>query len=256
MEDLKSVSTLGIFRYSDSSFGYCQFKTQSDVVARSIQLQNLIKTIFQILPSDLEEQETLEFIQCNDRFKTDLDEALIYFREPVNLVTARRRILAKNEVCASYCYKVYYEEDNKDLQIGKQAAIVVLSSAEILADDLHRKHLTDLAKSIAMTVVGSGMKDVVFSEDDVDPKVVEEFKNKKTAEAQRSGKPEAAIKKIVDGQLTAFYQEKVALYWNLLDTTYCTWLKDADLSIKEAIHQTEQYLNVSISIPFYKAINR
>ncbi len=250
----EGASVLGVFRYSDGSFGYCQFKTQSDVVARSTELQDLIQTVFQILPSDLEEQEALRLIQCSDRFKADLDEVLIYFREPIDLVAARRRRLAENEVFANYCHTVYHERDNKSLQISKRAALVVLST-EILVSDEYRKHLTDLAISIAMTVVVSGRSDVVFSEDDVDPKVVEEFKNEKIEEARQSGKPEAAISKIVDGQLKKLYQEKVALYWNLLDASRCPWIEDTDLSIKEAILQTEQYLNVSIRIPFYKVIN-
>jgi elongation factor Ts len=66
-----------------------------------------------------------------------------------------------------------------------------------------------LAREIALQVASLNPK--VVRREDLDPKVVEEEKNRLREQARREGKREDIIERVVEGRMNAFYKEHVLL---------------------------------------------
>jgi elongation factor Ts len=69
----------------------------------------------------------------------------------------------------------------------------------------------EVAKDIAMHVVGVGNKPAAVSRDELDPAAVEKEREILTEAARKEGKPENIIGKMIEGRLKNFFAEKVLL---------------------------------------------
>ena len=166
-----------------------------------------------------------------------------------------KKKLAKGEVFASYSHNVYHKEDGKKTKrVAKTSMPLVLKyEGELDAESVEK--IRKLAYTISMTTVGF-KKAKVFHEHEIDQKIIEDFKNEKMEEARKSGKPEAAIAKIVDGQLKRFLSENLIMHLPMMITEGIDWLSGGEeLTVEEAIKQTEKKLNCKISIAFYKFLS-
>ena len=157
---------------------------------------------------------------------------------------------------ASYAHTDYHRSTGKKpYTVSKSVAPIVLKyEGELSKDDVDK--IRKLAYAISMTIIGSN-KAKVFSADELDAKMIEDFRNKKIEEAKASGKPEAAIEKIVNGQLAKFYKENLIVHLPLISTTDLPWLKandEGEVFVEDAIKQTEKALNCKLSVSFYKVL--
>lgn len=87
----------------------------------------------------------------------------------------------------------------------------------------------DALKDVAMHI--AAMKPVVMTRDDVDAAKVAEEREKLTAEAKASGKPDNIVEKIVDGRMTNFYKEEAGV---LLDQPFA---KDDSKSVGQFLKE-------------------
>ena len=254
IEEIEDVTerVIGIFRYKDNDFAYCEFSAKSDVVTRSQALMSLMETVFQVLPPNLTESESLHFCQNNTDFTEKLEDILQYYREPLKLLRVERKVLTEHEVLGTYLHSIYSKKDN--LTVAKKAAMVVLNTSTPISIDA-QKNIALLGDIIAMSIVGAG-KNMVFYENEMNPQTIMDFKNEKIAEVKEMGKPEAVIEKIVAGQLQKFYEENTICHLPLISPERCTWLNvESEISIAESIEQSEKYFNTQISVSFYKTFN-
>jgi len=195
-------------------------------------------------------------VSSNEGFKSMYDDILGYYREPIKFEKLKKKHLTKGEVFANYPHTVYHKQEGKKAYtVSKSSAPLVLKYEGELNDE-GIEQIRKLAYAISMTIIGSN-KAKVFSKEELDPKMIEEFKNAKTEEAKKLGKPEAAIEKIVSGQLNKFYAENLIVHLPLISTANTPWLKvgdDGDVTVEDAIKQTEKLLNCKISVSFYKVL--
>ena len=242
-----------VFSDDAGNYGYLAFRAKSDVVTRSEKMQNLMSKAFDTLDKELDDDlKGFDYISQNSDFKGAYDELLTFFREPIKLEKINKKKLAKGEVFASYSHNVYHKEDGKKtMRVAKTSMPIVLKYEGDLNDDGIEK-IRKLAYAISMTTVGF-KKAKVFHEHEVDQKLIEDFKNEKIEEAKKSGKPEAAIAKIVDGQLKKFLSENLIMHLPMMVTEGIDWLTGGEeVTVEDAIKQTEKKLNCKISVAFYK----
>jgi elongation factor Ts len=240
----------------DGSYGYCTIRTKSDVVTRSEKIRDLMIKAFEGLSENEEEGNGFNRVSSNEGFKSMYDDILGYYREPIKFEKLKKKHLTKGEVFANYPHTVYHKQEGKKAYtVSKSSAPLVLKYEGELNDE-GIEQIRKLAYAISMTIIGSN-KAKVFSKEELDPKMIEEFKNAKTEEAKKLGKPEAAIEKIVSGQLNKFYAENLIVHLPLISTANTPWLKvgdDGDVTVEDAIKQTEKLLNCKISVSFYKVL--
>ena len=87
--------------------------------------------------------------------------------------------------------------------------------------------------------------------------LLNEFKEKSTEEAAKSGKPANVIEKIVAGQVKRFLEEKLLSHSQIIGLNKLEWLKPNDkneLTINESIAQTSKILACNLTIPFYRIL--
>ena len=245
-----------VFSNDNGDYGYLAFRAKSDVVTRSDKMHELMKKAFEALDEELEDDlKGFDCLSKNEIFKNAYDELLTFYREPIKLEKINKKKLAKNEIFASYSHNVYAKEDGKKtMRIAKISMPIVLKyEGDLDADGIET--IRKLAYAISMTTVGF-KKAKVFHESEIDQKVIDAFKNEKTEEAKKSGKPEAAIAKIVDGQLKKFLSENLIAHLPIMLIEGIDWLNcDEELTIEDAIKQTEKKLNCRIAVSFYKFLS-
>ena len=93
-------------------------------------------------------------------------------------------------------------------------------------------------------MIGSGSpNNKVFFKEEIDQKILDDFKEQRAEEARQSGKPNKAIEKIVEGQVDKFLRENLIAHITMISTKDLTWLKlndNGEVTIEEAIKQTEE----------------
>ena len=94
------------------------------------------------------------------------------------------------------------------------------------------------ARDVAMHIAASNP--VCVRREDIDPKLVEGERDIFRKMAEKEGKPEKIIDKIVDGKIEKFYSESV-----LLEQPY---VKDTDKSVKQYLDETVGSLGENIMI--------
>jgi elongation factor Ts len=244
------------FNNKDRSYGYCAVRSKSDVVTRSERMRDLMIEAFKELKEEESESEGFKSISSGYTFKTMYDDILGYYREPIKFEKLKKKKLTEGEVFANYAHTVYHKADDKNTYtVSKSAAPLVLKyEGDLNAEGIEQ--IKKLAYSISMTIIGSN-KAKVFSKDELDPKLIEEFKATKAEEAKKLGKPEAALDKIVSGQLNKFYAENLIVHLPLISITNTPWLKandNGEITVEEAMKQTEKLLDCKISVSFYKVL--
>jgi elongation factor Ts len=245
-----------VFHTENGDYGYLAFRAKSDVVTRSEKMHTLMNKAFEALEKEIEDDlKGFDIISTNDAFKNAYDELLTFYREPIKLERINKKKLQKGEVFASYSHNVYSKEDGKEThRVAKTSMPIVLKYEGDLDNDGIEK-IRKLAYAISMTTVGF-KKAKVFHEHEIDQKIIEDFKNEKAEEARKSGKPEAAISKIVDGQLKKFLSENLIMHLPMMITEGIDWLSGGEeLTVEDAIKQTEKKLNCKISVSFYKFLS-
>jgi elongation factor Ts len=241
----------------NSIFGYCAVRSKSDMVTRSEQMRDLLSKAFDALDhEERPEEDGFKHALTFSPFKSMYDDILGYFREPIKFEKIKKKKLTSGEVFANYAHTIYHKnEGDMQFTVAKSSAPIVLKYEGNLDEEGIEK-IRKLAYSISMTIIGSN-KAKVFSKDELDPKVLEDFRNARIEEAKKAGKPEAAIEKIVSGQLNKFYQENLITHLSLISTSSTPWLKpsnDGDVTVEDAIKQTENLLGCKISVSFYKVL--
>lgn len=254
--DAPEVVTKIFFDEANNVFGYAVARAKSDIVTRSEKMRDLFEKAFDILEADIDENIGFDFLSKNSLFDRELQDFLGYYREPFKIDFIKKRRLTKGEVMANYSHNVYHKKDgNVSYKISRLSAPIVLKyEGELNSEDVEK--IKNLAYAISMSSIGAN-KHLVFDEKDIDPKLIENFKNEKMEEAKKSGKPEKMIEGIVKGQVEKFKKENLASEIPLLSTESLPWLKcdkDAEILVKDAIAQTEKFLNCKISVSFYKVM--
>ena len=84
-------------------------------------------------------------------------------------------------------------------------------------------------RDVAMHI--TAMKPTVMTRDEADPEAVKAEREKLTAEAKASGKPDNIVEKIVDGRMTNFYKEEAGV---LLDQSFA---KDDSKSVGQFLKE-------------------
>ncbi len=244
-----------VFWNDEGEYGYLAFRAKSDVVTRSEKMRDLMSVAFNALAHDIDcEIESHKHVMGHETFKSAYDDLLTFYREPIKLEGIKKKKLSKGEVFASYAHNVYHKEDGKrSKRIAKTAMQLVLKYEGDLNDEGIEK-IRKLAYAISMTTVGF-KKAKVFHEHEIDKQLIENFKNEKTEELKKAGKPEAAIPKIVDGQLKKFLSENLIMHLPLIVNDSIDWLKGDEITVEEAIAQTEKALGCKISVSFYKFLS-
>jgi len=95
-----------------------------------------------------------------------------------------------------------------------------------------------MANQIAMHIAATNP--MAISEDDIDPKIIEDEKEIYKEQALAAGKPEKIVDKIVEGRLKKYYTENCLLDQPLV--------MDEDITIKELISNAVLKLGENISI--------
>jgi elongation factor Ts len=236
---------------------YATIRSKSDVVTRSEKVRDLLIKAFELLKeTDCDSEDGFEGLLKNDVFKSEYDGLLSHFREPIKLEKIKKKKLTKGELFSNYAHTVYHRDNGtKSYTVSKSSAPIVLKyEGDLTTEDMEK--INSLAYAISMTIIGSN-KAKVFSAEELDKKMLEDFKNKKIEEAKNAGKPDAAIEKIVGGQVTKFLKENLIIYLPLISTTSLPWLKSDDngeVLVQDAITQTEKALKCNISVSFYKVL--
>ncbi len=96
----------------------------------------------------------------------------------------------------------------------------------------------EMANQIAMHIAATNP--MAISEDDIDPKIIEEEKEIYKEQALAAGKPEKIVDKIVEGRLKKYYTENCLLDQPLV--------MDEDITIKELISNAVLKLGENITI--------
>lgn len=156
----------------------------------------------------------------------DLDKAADYLREQGVLKAAKKADRAVREgLIFSYIHP------------GDKLGVLVEVNCE--TDFAARNEdFRELVKNIAMQIAAANP--LVMSREQLSEELTEKEKNIYRTQAEKEGKPEKIIDKIVDGKLEKYYQEVC-----LLDQPF---IKDQDKTIKDLVTEKIAIIGENISI--------
>jgi elongation factor Ts len=156
----------------------------------------------------------------------DIDKAADYLREQGILKAAKKADRAANEgLIYSYIHP------------GDRLGVLVEINCE--TDFVARTNeFRDFSKDIAMHIAASNP--LVVKREDLSQEIVDKEKSIYKAQAEKEGKPEKFVEKIIDGRIEKFYQESC-----LLDQPF---IKDQDKTVNDIIVDAIAKLGENISV--------
>jgi elongation factor Ts len=174
-----------------------EVNSETDFVAKNDKFQAFVASIGQHIlatsPADVEAMLQQPF--CGDQSKT----VETYLKESVAVIGENIQIrrFAKLDVAGDGCIGSYIHAG------GKIGVLVQVASPAVT--DANREILQGFVKDIAMHSAAAAPRYV--SQDQVDADVLEREKDIYRAKAKESGKPDAIIEKIIEGQVKKFFAE-------------------------------------------------
>ncbi|MDP9404591.1 MAG: translation elongation factor Ts [Actinomycetota bacterium] len=178
-----------------------ELKCETDFVAKSPDFVSLANDLAQLVADEGE--------QAIEARKDDVDNLKLTLKENISLGRVVRFEAAEGNVLDTYLH----------VQSGRGVNAVLV---ELAGGDRELAH--DIAVHAAFA------KPVYLTRDEVPEETVAEERATYEAQARNSGKPEAALAKIVDGMLTGWFKERV-----LLDQPFA---KDDKQSVQQVLGDT------------------
>lgn len=175
----------------------------------------------------LRDRTSVGLMDCKKALKEakgDMDEAVQILRKK-GIAKAEKK--AEREASEGIIYSYIHP--------GAKLGVLLELSCE--TDFVARNDkFSDLAKKIAMHIAATDP--LALDKESLDPEIVEQEKEVYTEQAEKAGKPEKIISKIVEGRLNKFYEENCLLNQPLVmdeDTTIEQMINDAVMSFGENI---------------------
>jgi elongation factor Ts len=161
----------------------------------------------------------------------DMDRAVVLLRERGIAKAAKRAGReTSNGVVEAYLHRT---GEDYPPQVGALVELDCETDFVAKGEDFRR-----LARELAMHVAAAAPRWV--SSDDVPPDVLEEERGIYHRKAEQDGKPEAAISKIVDGQLKKFFEDNC-----LLEQPY---VRDPKVPVKDLVADAISRLQENITV--------
>jgi len=161
----------------------------------------------------------------------DMDKAVVLLRERGIAKAAKRAGReTSNGVVEAYLHRT---GEDYPPQVGALVELDCETDFVAKGDDFRR-----LARELAMHVAAAAPRWV--SSDDVPPEVLEEERGIYERKAEQDGKPEAAISKIVDGQVKKFFEDNC-----LLEQPY---VRDLKVPVKDLVADAISRLQENITV--------
>lgn len=183
---------------TDGNWGaVLQVACETDFVARNDQFQQVIQKLLEVVKN--KKIATLDALLA-----TEIEPGLSveeHVKALVGVVGESLRLIdlktlqVDQGIIGSYVHNAY------SASTGKIGVIVAVSSKKPLAE------ISDLGEPLAMHVAASAP--LAVRREDLDSDVVNQERHIFEEEARNSGKPEAALDKIVQGRLEKFFKETV-----------------------------------------------
>lgn len=207
-----------------------EVNSETDFVAKNEKFQSFVASIGQHIlatsPADVAAMLAQPF--SGDASKTVEN----YLKESISIIgeNLQLRRFAKFDVTGDGCIGAYIHAG------GKIGVLVQVASPAVTA--ANREGLQAFVKDIAMHSAAAAPR--YISQDQVDPDVLEREKDIYRAKAKESGKPDAIIEKIIDGQVKKFYAEIC-----LVEQQF---VKDSDKSIQQVVKEAGTAAGGAITI--------
>ncbi|HEX4212248.1 MAG TPA: translation elongation factor Ts [Candidatus Dormibacteraeota bacterium] len=160
----------------------------------------------------------------------DLDKAVLNLREKGKAKVAKR---AGRETANGVIEAYLHRTGDFPPQQGAIVELDCESDFVAKAEDFRQ-----LAKDLAMHITAANPR--WLRVEDVPGDVVSEEKTVYRTKAEQEGKPEAALERIVEGQLGAFYKDNVLLEQ--------AWIREPKTSIKDLIEATGAKVQENITV--------
>ena len=184
---------------SGTAAAVVEVNAETDFVGRNEQFQATVLQIAQLAltgGADVEALLAAAYPKTGRTVQEELTNLIATIGENMSLRRAKKFTVG-NGIVATYVHNAVAPN------LGKIGVLVALEST---AD---KAKLAELGKQLAMHVAAAAPQALNIAE--VDPKSLEREKTILTEKAAASGKPEAMIGKIVEGQIKKYYDETVLL---------------------------------------------
>jgi len=211
-----------------------EINSETDFVAKNELFQafvaNIGKHILATSPADRDAMLAQPYSgDASKTVQTYLNESIAVIGENIQI-----RRFSKFDVQGDGCIGSYIHGG------GKIGVLVQISSPAVTADN--RDVLLALVKDIAMHSAAAAPRYV--SRDQVPADVLEREKDIYRAKAKESGKPDAIIEKILDGQINKFYAD--------ICLNEQVYVKDTDKTIPQVVKETGTAIGGTVAITAFE----
>ena len=216
---------------ADTKAALIELNAETDFVSRNDGFQTLATDIAGVAlgsDGDVAAISAMDYPGAGRNVEEEVKDAVATIGENMNLRRAAT-VAVSNGVVASYMHNAV--ADN----LGKIGVLVGVESEGDAAA------LQAIGKQVAMHIAATSP--LALTQDDLDADVVARERSVLEEAALESGKPEAIVGKIVDGQMRKFFQESVLLSQ--------AFVINPDLSVEEAVKEAEAAAGAPIKITSY-----
>lgn len=220
--DLKAASVL-------------EMNCETDFVARNENFQAFVQQMGEIAASGAGTDDALLSSEYSGSESATVSDEITRLIATIgeNMKFRRvERLTVDNGLVSTYMHMPTPGQKN----MGKIGVAVAVEST---ASDTTK--LQELGKNIAMHV--AAQNPMSLNIDSLDPAALEREKNVLVEQAKASGKPEAAIEKMVEGRIRKFYEENC-----LMEQPF---VMDGKVKVRELVESTAKELGAPISITGY-----
>lgn len=231
---IASTGLVAVARSSDDkSAAVIEVNSETDFVAKNDMFQTAVSKISTIAAEGADTEDKILTSPFSDESATVKDEMTRLVATIGENMNFRRveRLTVENGVVSTYLHGPLKPN------MGKIGVIV---SVESTASD--KDALLELGKNVAMHVCVNTPE--YLDQNDVDPEAAAREKKVLVEQAEASGRPAAAIEKMVEGRMRKYYEEVC-----LLDQPF---VMDSKVKVKEMVANTAKELGAPIAITGFK----